>query len=292
MNNRLLKVMSEARFLAGEDARGVLVVLEPETALTDAHLDAIRDCGAAGFVSDGSECFFEKPDSASELHFDRVRHAGLLAFAVAPRFGVRLRTWAAKNDPAFRVRVEDDGGISMVPPPSPARRDRSHDPEVTHNEIVAALRELGAKPGDALMVHSSLSACGRIKGGAKAIIDALMEAVGENGHFFLPSFQRSESFLNGAISTRWDHRPADTSRRDGESIRWVGTVPIAFMRLYPEAPRGLHISHPWIGWGSGRLNSSRCRSGTILRSARLRCRARSWTWAERSCIFRGKPPGC
>ena len=29
----------------------------------------------------------------------------------------------------------------------------------------------------------------------------------------------------------------------------MGTVPIEFMRLYPEAPRVLHISHPWIGWG-------------------------------------------
>ena len=241
--------MSEARFLAGEDARGVLVVLEPETALTDEHLDAIRDCGAAGFVSDGSGSFFEKPDTAPELHFDRVRHSGLLAFAVAPRFGVRLRTWAAKNDLAFRVRVEDDGGLSMLVPPPPARRDRSHDPEVTRGEIVAKLRELGVKPGDTLMVHSSLSACGRIVGGAQTIIEALIETVGEEGHFFFPSFQRSESFLNGAISARWDHRPADTARRDSESIRWVGTIPLEFMRLYPDAPRGRHISHPWTGWG-------------------------------------------
>ena len=31
---RTLKVMSEAQFLAGEDARGVLVMMEPETALS------------------------------------------------------------------------------------------------------------------------------------------------------------------------------------------------------------------------------------------------------------------
>ena len=249
MKNQLFKVMTEARFLAGEDARGVLVVLEPETALTNEHLDAIQDCGAAGFVSDGSDCFFEKPDIAPVLNYDRARHANLLAFAVAPRFGVRLRTWASKSNPAFRVRVEEDGRLSLVVPQQPVKRDKSHDPEIAKDEIVARLRELGVKPGDTLMVHSSLSACGRIVGGAKTVIEALIETLGEEGHFFLPSYQRSESFLNGAISARWDHRPADTSRRDSESIRWVGTIPLEFMRLYPDAPRGCHISHPWTGWG-------------------------------------------
>lgn len=244
-----MKVMSEARFLAGEDARDALVVLEPETALSNEHLDALQDCGAAGFVSDGSSCFFERPDEAPDLVYDRMRYPKLLSFAVAPRFGVRLRTWAAKNDPAFRVRVDDGGRLSLVIPPAPARRDRSRDPEVSRDEIVAKLRELGIKDGDTLMVHSSLSACGRIVGGAKTVIDALIEAVGEDGNFFLPSFQRSECYLNGAISTRWDHRPADASRRDSESIRWVGTIPLEFMRLYPDAPRGSQISHSWTGWG-------------------------------------------
>ena len=245
----LMKVMSEARFLAGEDARGVLVVLEPETALTDEHLGALADCGAAGFVSDGSDAFFEKPDVAPELVYDRARFGSLRGFAVSPRFGVRLRTWAAKNDLAFRVRVGDDGTLAMVEPPKPAKRDKSKDPEITKDEITAKLRELGVKEGDTLMVHSSLSACGHIVGGAKTIVEALMEVVGETGNFFFPSFQRSECYLNGAISTRWDHRPADVNRRDSESIRWVGTLPIEFMRLYPDAPRGAQISHSWTGWG-------------------------------------------
>ncbi len=244
-----MKVLSEARFLAGEDARGALVVLEPETELSDEHLLALFDCGAAGFVSDGSDDFFEKPDVAPALNYNRERFASLKAVAVAPRFGVKLRTHAAKNDPAFRVRLEDDGTLSMVVPPPPVKRDKSNDPDVTQGEIVAKLRELGIKSGDTLMVHSSISACGHIVGGAKTIIDALIEVVGEEGNFFFPSFQRSECFLNGAISARWDHRPADVKRRDSESIRWVGTLPIEFMRLYPDAPRGEQISHSWTGWG-------------------------------------------
>lgn len=244
----LMRVISEAQFLAGEDARGALVVLEPETTLSSEHLDALLDCGAAGFVSDFTPERFEKPDVVPELAYDRGRYAGLRAYAVTPRTGVRLRTYASGN-PVCRVDVGEDGSLSLVPPAAPAKRDKSRDPQVDKAAILASLRELGVKEGDTLMVHSSLSACGHIVGGAKTVIDALVEAVGEDGNFFFPSFQRSECFLNGTISRRWDHRPADVSRRDSASVLWVGSIPLAFMRLYPDAPRGQQISHSWTGWG-------------------------------------------
>ena len=37
------RAMTEAQFLAGEDARGVFVVLEPETPLGAAQFDALAD---------------------------------------------------------------------------------------------------------------------------------------------------------------------------------------------------------------------------------------------------------
>ena len=241
--------MSEAHFLAGEDARGVLVVLEPETELSDEHLCAIEECGAAGFVSDYTLERFEKPEIAPELVYDRKRFANLIAISVSPRTGVRLRTWAAKGDPAFRVRIGDDGSLEMLPPPAPSKRDRTNDPEIDGAMICEALECVGVKKGDLLLVHSSLSACGHIEGGAKTVIDALIESVGPDGNLFFPSFRRSECFLNGEVSKRWDHRPADDSVRGGASAKWVGEIPLAFMRLYPDAPRGVHISHPWTGWG-------------------------------------------
>lgn len=219
----LMRVISEAQFLAGEDARGALVVLEPETALSSEHLDALLDCGAAGFISDFTPERFEKPDVVPELAYDRGRYAGLRAYAVTPRTGVRLRTYASGN-PVCRVDVGEDGSLSLVPPAAPAKRDKSGDPQVDKAAILASLRELGVKEGDTLMVHSSLSACGHIVGGAKTVIDALVEAVGEDGNFFFPSFQRSECFLNGTISRRWDHRPADVSRRDSASVLWLDTA--------------------------------------------------------------------
>ena len=240
------KVMSEAQFLAGEDARGVLVMLEPETELTNEHLDALTARDVAGFVSDFTEERFEKPDESPVLSYDTTRYAKLLAIAVSPRQGVRLRTLAATG--FLKLTVEGTNIVEMVMPPTKPKRDRSKDPEIDKAAILAALKDVGVEKGDTLLVHSSLSACGKIVGGAQAIIEALIEAVGPDGNFFVPTFQRSECYLNG-ISKRWDHRPSDFRDRASEAVRWVGALSLEFMRLYPDAPRGVHLSHSWAGWG-------------------------------------------
>lgn len=243
---KTLKVMNEAQFHAGEDARGVLVVLEPETELTNEHLDALAARDAAGFLSDFTAERFERPDERPELAYDRARYAKLLAIAVTPRQGVRLRTLAGTG--FLKLTVDGANIVETVMPPEKPKRDRSGDPEIGKPAILAALKGVGVRTGDTLLVHSSLSACGRIVGGARTIIEALIEAVGPDGNFFVPTFQRSECYLNG-INKRWDHRPSDWRDRASEAVRWVGTLPLEFMRLYPDAPRGVHISHSWAGWG-------------------------------------------
>ena len=243
---KTLKVMNEAQFHAGEDARGVLVVLEPETELTNEHLDALAARDAAGFLSDFTAERFERPDERPELAYDRARYAKLLAIAVTPRQGVRLRTLAGTG--FLKLTVDGANIVETVMPPEKPKRDRSGDPEIDKAAILAALKGVGVRTGDTLLVHSSLSACGRIVGGARTIIEALIEAVGPDGNFFVPTFQRSECYLNG-INKRWDHRPSDWRDRASEAVRWVGTLPLEFMRLYPDAPRGVHISHSWAGWG-------------------------------------------
>ena len=243
---KTLKAMSEAQFLAGEDARGVIVVLEPETELTDEHLDALAARGVAGFVSDLTPERFEKPDVAPELAYDRARYPTLLAISVPPRKGVRLRTLAGTG--FLSLTVDGSQIIEVVMPGERPKRDRSHDPEIDSPTILAALESVGVEKGDTLLVHTSLSACGHIIGGAKTIIEAIIEAIGPDGNLFVPTFQRSECYLNG-INKRWDHRPSDFRDRASEAVRWVGMLPLEFMRLYPDAPRGVHISHSWAGFG-------------------------------------------
>ena len=254
--------MTEAQFLAGEDARGVFVVLEPETPLGAAQLDALAARGVRGFISDFTEERFEKPDEIPDIDEALTDWrasgtlGGLLAIAVSPRSGVRLRTLAGTG--FLRVRLpgravcpqtaaNGESLIALTPAPA-KKRDRSNDPEIGRDAILAALAQVGVKKSDTLLVHSSLSACGHIVGGAKTIIEAIIEAIGPDGNFFVPTFQRSECYLNG-INKRWDHRPSDFRDRASEAVRWVGTLPLEFMRLYPDAPRGVHISHSWAGFG-------------------------------------------
>jgi aminoglycoside 3-N-acetyltransferase len=52
---------------------------------------------------------------------------------------------------------------------------------VTRSQIVADLRALGIVSGDTVLVHSSLSKMGWVVGGAQAVIEALLEAVGAVG---------------------------------------------------------------------------------------------------------------
>jgi len=48
-------------------------------------------------------------------------------------------------------------------------------------DLVADLRRLGVRPGDALMIHASLRRIGPVAGGAGGVLDALAQAVGPGG---------------------------------------------------------------------------------------------------------------
>ena len=52
---------------------------------------------------------------------------------------------------------------------------------LSKDEIVKALLELGVSSGMVLEVHSSLRSLGHVIGGAQTVVDALIEAVGNNG---------------------------------------------------------------------------------------------------------------
>lgn len=58
---------------------------------------------------------------------------------------------------------------------------------VTADRLQAELRALGVKEGDLLMVHCALSSLGWVNGGAVAVIDALIRAVGPTGTLVMPA---------------------------------------------------------------------------------------------------------
>lgn len=59
---------------------------------------------------------------------------------------------------------------------------------ITKEELKFFFEELGIKKGDVLMVHSSLSKMGNVKGGASTVIQALLEILDNDGTLAMPSF--------------------------------------------------------------------------------------------------------
>jgi aminoglycoside 3-N-acetyltransferase len=103
---------------------------------------------------------------------------------------------------------------------------------VTQDDIAEALRRLGLVQGDLVQVHSSLSSFGHVEGGADAVVDAVLEAVGPEGTVMVPTFNHgSEDVFN--IRTSPSTNGAITNA----------------LRLRPEAHRSLHPTHPTAAIG-------------------------------------------
>lgn len=58
---------------------------------------------------------------------------------------------------------------------------------VLKKDIEEALKQVGVKPGQNIMVHTSLSKLGFVCGGAQMVIEALLESVGEEGTIMMPT---------------------------------------------------------------------------------------------------------
>jgi aminoglycoside 3-N-acetyltransferase len=110
---------------------------------------------------------------------------------------------------------------------------------VTSADIVSGIRAAGVMPGCNLLVHSSLSSFGYVEGGANAVIDALIEAVGADGTVLVPTLTGNET-LSPANPPVFD--PVNTPC-------WTGRIPETF-RQRPDAVRSLHPTHSVAAMGA------------------------------------------
>ena len=91
---------------------------------------------------------------------------------------------------------------------------------VQKDDIKRGLAQLGIKPGDMIMVHSSLKSLGYIPGGAPTVIEALQETVGEDGILAMPALV--------ACADGGSRPPFNPATSPIES--WVGTIPETFRK--------------------------------------------------------------
>ena len=101
------------------------------------------------------------------------------------------------------------------------------------------LHNLGLREGDMVFAHSSFKSLGPVEGGAETVIDALEDAVGEEGLVLMPSFNLAPAFaLRHEV---WDHSLTPSS------VGWITEV----FRTLPGTHRSDHYSHSVAARGVG-----------------------------------------
>lgn len=109
------------------------------------------------------------------------------------------------------------------------------------HDITVLLLELGIQKGDQIMVHSSLKSLGYVDGGADAVIDAILETIGQEGTLLVPTntFQGSVTIhLRNTNEVDLRYAPSTTGLIS-ETIR-----------LRKECIRSMHPTHPVGAIGS------------------------------------------
>lgn len=106
---------------------------------------------------------------------------------------------------------------------------------LTKVDLINQFKSIGIQQGDSLLVHSSLSKIGYVQGGAKTVVDALLEVVGENGNLLMPTSPNASLQLDFIR----DLKVFDVANTPSS----LGSVTEHFRKL-PDAIRSAHPTEP------------------------------------------------
>ena len=130
---------------------------------------------------------------------------------------------------------------------------------ITRSDIHLTLSLLDVVPGDTILMHSALTAVGPIEGGADALIDAILEALGSDGTLVMSSL------------TGWS-APFDPDKTPSG----VGYLSEVF-RKRPGVLRSLHPVHSVIAFGKNAayitadhdICETGCGEGSLIRKCAI-----------------------
>ncbi len=107
---------------------------------------------------------------------------------------------------------------------------------LTASEIKTSLRELGVQAGDVVLVQSAMRTMGYVEGGAKSVVDALLELLEPNGTLVVPTF---------AFAHEAEEDPIVDPAADHSEMGIITET----ARLYPDARRSTAFRHSVAAFG-------------------------------------------
>ncbi|QDP39624.1 aminoglycoside N(3)-acetyltransferase [Radiobacillus deserti] len=128
----------------------------------------------------------------------------------------------------------------------------------TRKSLKSDLEALGVKPGMTILVHSSLSSLGWVNGGEVAVVQALQDAVTEEGTIVMPAqtptFSDPSEWGNPPVPKEWwEEIKADMPAFDKRytPTYGMGKIVEAF-RSFPDVKRSSHPMYSFLAWGRNR----------------------------------------
>lgn len=126
---------------------------------------------------------------------------------------------------------------------------------VTKDSLLRDFQRLGLQKGMTVIVHSSLSALGYVCGGPVAVVQALMETIGEEGNLVMPTQSADLSdpatWENPPVPEHWHQAMRDAMPAYDPVITptfYMGAI-VEVFRNTPGVIRSSHPTDSFAAWG-------------------------------------------